>query len=240
MERQTEATVPFRKCGWWGTVCFGGPGKEEGDSGMNEISDFIRTRKKANLLITAINCLVFLILSILGNTENAVFMLHHGACYTPSILRGEYYRLVTGMFLHFSLYHLVYNMICLIFLGDVLETEVGWVRYLLIYFLGGLSGNLLSVAIDFRTGEYAVSAGASGAIFAVMGAVLYLVIRNRGQLGTINLKRLGLMVVLMLLQGFTDVGTDNAAHVGGVAAGFLLAALLAGRGMDHKTVSGAS
>ncbi len=207
---------------------------------MNEISDFIRSRKKANLLITAINCLVFLILSILGNTENAVFMLNHGACYTPAILQGEYYRLVTGMFLHFGLYHLVYNMICLIFLGDVLETEAGWGRYLLIYFLGGLSGNLLSMAMDFRTGEYAVSAGASGAIFAVMGAVLYLVIRNRGRLGTITLQRLGLMVVLMLLQGFTDVGTDNAAHVGGVVSGFLMAVLLTGRRKGKKTASGTS
>lgn len=205
---------------------------------MNEISDFLCSRKKANLLITAINCLVFLVLSILGNTENAVFMLRHGACYTPAILQGEYYRLVTGMFLHFGLYHLVYNMICLIFLGDVLETEVGSVRYLLIYLLGGLFGNLLSVAMDFRTGEYAVSAGASGAIFAVMGAVLYLVIRNRGRLGTITVQRLGLMVILMLLQGFTDVGTDNAAHVGGVVSGFLMALFLTGRRKNHKTISG--
>lgn len=193
---------------------------------MEDIKGFFRTRKKVNLVIIAINIIVFLVLTIIGNTNDGLFMLQHGAAYTPYVLGGEYYRLFTSMFLHFGFYHIAYNMLCLIFLGDVLETEVGPVRYLIIYILGGLAGNLFSMAMEFRTGVLHVSAGASGAIFAVVGAILYIVLRNKGQLGTITIRRLLLMIVVTLGQGFVDVGTDNAAHVGGLIAGFVLAVLV--------------
>lgn len=193
---------------------------------MDEIWDFFKSRKKANLIMVGINIAVFVVLSILGDTRDGAFMAAHGAAYTPLILYGEYYRLFTAMFLHFGLTHLAYNMLCLIFLGDVLETIVGPVKYLVIYLLGGLAGNLLSLAMDLRSESFPVSAGASGAIFAVVGAVLYIVLHNKGQLGTITLRRLLLMIVVTLGQGFTEVGTDNAAHVGGLIGGFLLAVLL--------------
>lgn len=193
---------------------------------MKEVQAFLRSRKKINLLMTVVNILVFVVFTIIGSTEDTYFMLEHGACFTPLIQQGEYYRLFTGMFLHFGLYHLVYNMICLIFLGDLLETVIGPVKYLFIYLAGGLAGNLLSMAVELKTGEYAVSAGASGAIFSVIGALLYIIIRNKGRLGDITLQRMAMMAVLSILQGFTDTGTDNAAHIGGFIAGFLLAVLL--------------
>lgn len=193
---------------------------------MDEIRAFLASRKKITLGLTAANILVFVIFTMIGDTEDVYFMLSHGACFTPAILQGEYYRLFTGMFLHFGLPHLVYNMICLIFLGDLLEKVIGSGKYLIIYLFGGLAGNLLSMAMDMRTGEYAVSAGASGAIFAVIGALLYIIIRNKGRLGDITFQRMAMMAVLSILQGFTETGTDNAAHVGGFAAGFILAVLL--------------
>lgn len=193
---------------------------------MEDIKKFFNTRKKTNLIIVGINIAVFLVLTIIGDTNDGLFMLQHGAAYTPYILGGEYYRLFTSMFLHFGFYHIAYNMLCLIFLGDVLETEVGPVRYLIIYILGGLAGNIFSMFMDLRNGAFPVSAGASGAIFAVVGAVLYIVLRNKGQLGTITIQRLLLMIVVTLGQGFVDVGTDNAAHMGGLIAGFVLAVLV--------------
>lgn len=193
---------------------------------MDEVREFIRSRKKMNLLMVAINIVVFLVLSFMGNTEDGYFMLNHGACYTPLILEGEYYRLITGMFLHFGIYHIAYNMICLIFVGEYLEEIVGSVKYLIIYLGGGLVGNLLSMALEMRSGRFAVSAGASGAIFAVIGALCYIIIRNRRRVGTATLYRIGLMVILSVAQGFADVGTDNAAHIGGLVGGFLLAVLL--------------
>ena len=157
------------------------------------------------------------------------FMLAHGAAYAPLIMRGEYYRLFTSMFLHFGLTHLLYNMVCLLSLGALLETIVGPVRYFVIYLLGGLAGNLLSVYVQMRTGNYAVSAGASGAIFAVIGALLVVVIRRHGRLGQIRLERMLLMTALMIAQGFVEAGTDSIAHVGGAIGGFVLAFLLGAR-----------
>lgn len=193
---------------------------------MDEFKCFLVSRKKITLLMTAANLLIFLVFTIIGDTEDVYFMLEHGACFTPAILLGEYYRLFTGMFLHFGIHHVVYNMICLIFMGDILETEVGSVKYLVIYVLGGLAGNLLSMAMDIKTGVYVISAGASGAVFAVIGALLWVIIRNKGRLGNITLQRMAMMAVLSILQGFTETGTDNAAHIGGFVAGFLLAMFL--------------
>ena len=195
---------------------------------LEEMTDFLRTRGRAVLGLAAANILVFIWLSLKGSTLNTSFMLEHGACYTPLILEGEYYRLFTGMFLHFGLVHLLYNMVCLVALGDLLEKEAGTLRFLAIYLLGGVAGNLLSLALDLQgfRGGYAVSAGASGAVFAVIGGVLWIVIRRKGQFGRISLQRMMLTVVLMVLQGFTESGTDNAAHVGGLVAGLVLAAVL--------------
>lgn len=193
---------------------------------MNEAADFLKSRKKANLTIVLINIAVYIVLEIMGDTESSAFMMKHGTCYTPAILDGEYYRLVTGMFLHFGFYHIAYNMLSLIFLGDILETFVGPLRYLIIYFAGGIAGNVFSAWLEMREGDYAVSAGASGAIFAVIGAILYIVIRSHGHLGRLNGRSFAIMAVLMIIQGAMDHGVDNAAHIGGFVSGFLLAILL--------------
>ena len=192
---------------------------------LDEMLEFLRTRRKMNLLMVLINVVVYIALEIIGNTESAVFMLSHGAAYVPLIRNGEYYRLFTAMFLHFGLIHLIYNMIALVAMGDELEAKTGAVRYLIIYIIGGLAGNLASMFWDMRTGEYGVSAGASGAVFAVLGAVFCIVIRERG-LESAMAKRMAFVTVLMIAQGVIDGNVDNAAHVGGVVAGFLLCLLL--------------
>ena len=182
---------------------------------MDEIRDFLRSRSVANLTIVIINVAVFLILSCFGDTENADFMAAHGASYTPYIVQdGKYYLLITSMFLHFGLSHLFNNMVVLIFMGDILEKKLGKIRYLLIYFGGGIAGNCLSVYMDIKRAEFPVSAGASGAIFAVMGAILWLVIKNKGKLDDISGRKFVLMIVLSVFQGYTSMGVDNSAHSG--------------------------
>ncbi len=193
---------------------------------MQELRDFIDSRQKMNLIIVAANIVVFVVLSILGDTENTQFMLEHGADFAPLVREGEYYRLVTSMFLHFGIDHIFNNMLVLIFLGDMLEQCVGKLRYLLIYLGGGIIGNIVSVWFAFRSGDFAVSAGASGAVFAVIGALIWLVLRNRGRLGEYSGRRLILMAVLSVLQGVTAGGVDNCAHIGGLVSGFVLALVL--------------
>ena len=206
---------------------------------VSEAWAFIRSREKCNLVLVIINVGVFLVLSILGNTENAVFMLHHGACYTPAVQQGEYYRLFTAMFLHFGPVHLVYNMICLLAIGDLLEKSIGHILYLFVYLAGGLAGNLLSVAVDLKTGYYTVSAGASGAAFAVVGALFGITLQRRNKVPRQMLVRIGMMTALMLLQGFTQAGTDNAAHVGGALFGLAAGMITGGiknRRLYHKKI----
>ena len=186
-------------------------------------------RKKApcTVVLVAVNVIIFLFLSFQGMTEDAGFMLEHGAMYAPDIIYGgRYYELFTCMFLHFGFEHLMNNMLALATMGWQLEAEIGKIKFLLIYFLSGLGGNLLSLMFDLRTGEYVVSAGASGAIFGIVGALLYIAIRNRGRIGTVSGRGLLFMVAITLYFGFTSTGVDNFAHIGGVVCGFILSMLL--------------
>ena len=188
--------------------------------------------------IVLINVIVFLYLSFQGMTESGSFILKHGGLYIPYMQQyGEYYRLVTSMFLHFGFAHLCNNMVILFFTGWNLELEIGKIKFLLIYFLGGIGGNLLSAVEEVWTGEYAVSAGASGAIFAVIGALLYIAIRNHGHIGNISGKGIIFMVFCSLYAGFTSTGVGNFAHIGGFVSGFLLAVLLY-RKKDKKHSAG--
>lgn len=179
-----------------------------------------------NLLIIGINIVVFVVLEILGDTEDGSFMVKWGAAYAPDILNGEWYRLFTCMFLHFGLHHLVNNMLMLLFMGDLLEGVVGKWRYLCIYLGGGFVGNLVSLYVDMKTARYAVSAGASGAVFAVTGAIIVLMLKNSEYLRKDTMIRLVLVTVLMIYNGFETTGVDNAAHIGGILAGMVLMMLL--------------
>ena len=171
--------------------------------------------------------MIFAVLEIIRGYQNSQFMVDHGAMYTPMVTEGrQYWRLFSSMFLHFGFEHLAYNMFSLFFLGDILESIVGPVRYLIIYLLGGLGGNLVSLYMSVQSESTKISAGASGAIFAVMGAFFYIAIRNRKNFGKSGMQRLGLMVVLMVMQGLVDRGVDQSAHMGGLITGFLLGILL--------------
>ena len=146
-------------------------------------------------------------------------MLAHGAMYVPYILEnGEYYRLLTSIFLHFGFQHLFNNMVMLLMIGWNLELEMGRVRYVITYFVSGLAGNILSGFLDIRLQDFAVSAGASGAIFGITGALLYVVVCNHGRLRDISGRGMFVMIAISLYFSFSSTGVDNAAHVGGLAA----------------------
>ena len=89
----------------------------------------------------------------------------------------------------------------------------------------GVLGNVISLLIELRTQDFAVSAGASGAVFAVMGAMIYIVIRNKGWLGDLSMRQILVMAAFSLYFGFASTGVDNTAHVGGMVSGFFLAVI---------------
>lgn len=177
--------------------------------------------------LIVVNVAVFFILSFIGMTEDSMFMLEHGAMYQPYIVEGhEYYRVFTSLFLHFGISHLLNNMVMLGALGWNLEMETGKVRFLIIYFISGLGGNLLSLYMNAKADELVVSAGASGAIFGLMGAMVCVVLKNHGRAGRITNRGILFMVALSLYFGITSSGVDNAAHIGGLVCGFITAALI--------------
>ncbi len=189
----------------------------------------MRQRPEAvcTIILIAVNVTVFFILSLFGDTEDAVFMMQHGAMYSDFVIQDhEYYRFFTCLFLHFGIEHLLNNMVILGALGWNLELQTGKIRFLLIYFGSGLFGNVVSLIFHGAAQEYTVSAGASGAIFGLMGALLWVVIANHGRLGRLSGRGMLVMVALSLYFGLSSSGVDNYAHIGGLVCGFLLALIL--------------
>ena len=173
------------------------------------------------------NLLVFLYLEWNGSTTDSLYMVEHGTLVAAYVLEyGEYYRLFTSLFLHFGFSHLLGNMLLLGYLGVRLEQYLGHWRYLTVYLLSGLGGNVVSLLYYTLTYPYVNSAGASGAVFGIVGAMLWVVLRHRGRLAGLTSRQLMLMILFSLYSGLTSIGINNAAHVSGLAIGFLSGACL--------------
>ena len=176
------------------------------------MSIYGRKTAYVNTAIIIMNVLCFLYLELQGSTENAGFMLAHGAMFAPLVVdHGQYYRLVTSIFMHFGVGHLLNNMLVLFVLGDNLERALGHVKYLFFYLFCGIGANLVSMTVNIMTGSLAVGAGASGAIFGVVGGLVYAVGVNRGRLEDLTSRQLGIMILLTLYHGFTSMNIDNSA-----------------------------
>ena len=173
-------------------------------------------------VLTAVDIVVFLACQFYGSIlypEGAFSILY-------LIRNGEYYRLVTAMFLHADISHLANNMILLYFGGEIVEKTVGRIRYLILFFLSGICGNLFSAVYELSTGSFYESIGASGAVFGLVGGLFYLVLAKKGRAAGMSVQRMVLMIALSLYSGFQSVMVNNAAHLGGLLGGFLLAFLL--------------
>lgn len=179
-----------------------------------------------NIALVVINVAVWCVMELLGDTLDGAYIAKYGGIYPALLEAGEWYRLFTAMFVHFGAEHLANNMILLAAAGRILEAAVGHVQYFIIYIASGLAGNLISYSIMMRTGEYAVSAGASGAVFGMIGALVWATVRNKGKLEGITTKGLLFMIALCLYYGITTAGVDNWAHIGGAACGFVLCIFL--------------
>jgi rhomboid protease GluP len=182
---------------------------------------------KCNTFLVLINVLVFFVIerNITSVRTNAI--IDAGALYWPAIkYSNEYYRLFTYMFLHGGIEHLANNMIVLLIIGDNMERAAGKWRYMIIYFGSGVIAGIASMSYNMVNNMNTVSIGASGAIFGVVGAMAYIVAVNKGRLEDISTRQIILFVVFSLYGGMTSQGVDNAAHIGGLLAGIVLAAIL--------------
>ena len=184
--------------------------KNEGDAKMNE--DVFRPKKPiVTYVLLALNILIFILCMF---NDNILPMFAVNRIYITEL--HEYYRLITGIFLHANLLHLVFNMYALYVIGMQLESFLGKWKYLLVYLLSGLGGSMLSI---FFSNNFSV--GASGAIFGLMGALLYFGYHYRVYLDSVVKSQIIPLIILNLLIGFTSSGIDNWAHIGGLVGGIL-------------------
>lgn len=176
------------------------------------------------IALVLVNIAVYLVLEGMGDTTDAWFMYHHGAMFPEAVLEnGEWYRLLTSAFIHFGSEHLINNMIMLFLLGAYLENAIGKVRYLILYLTAAAASSLISMYWMIVSDQISVSGGASGAIFGIIGGLLYVIIRDKGRFFGLTLRRFLIMLALSLYYGFTTAGVDNAAHLSGLAIGFVMA-----------------
>lgn len=188
-------------------------------------------RKKKPIVTYAliiINVLVFIAMYVFGNgSDDALTLLRFGASYPELIKVGQYYRLFTSAFLHIGVLHLICNNYALYVIGSQLESFLGKFKFLVVYLVSALCGSLMSLV--FSDG---ISAGASGAIFGLLGSLLYFGYNYRVYLGGVIKSQIIPLIVLNLIIGFITPGIDNAAHIGGLLGGLGMTMAL---GLKHKS-----
>ena len=182
-------------------------------------------------ILIALCILVFIAMYIWGRgSEDAVTLLLFGANFRALVQAGEVWRLATSMFLHIGLVHLVVNMYSLLIIGRQLESFLGKWKFLIVYLGSGIVGSLLSVVV-----HTSISAGASGAIFGLLGSLLYFGYHYRLYLGTVLKTQVIPIIILNLLIGFMVPGIDNFCHIGGLVGGYLLTMALGVPGKTKKS-----
>lgn len=178
-------------------------------------------------ILIAINILMYILGLVIGDnfSYNLIVL---GANNRGLVLDGEFYRLITSAFLHGSLLHLVVNMYSLWIIGSQVETYIGKLKYLIIYLLSALMGSLFSIVFL----ENSLSVGASGAIFGLMGSLLYFGYHYRLYLSNALTSQIIPIVIFNLALGFLSSSIDNGAHIGGLIGGYLSTMIV---GLKYKS-----
>lgn len=169
----------------------------------------------------ALNILVFSLLLLSGGDFSVATLIKWGANYSFLIRQGEYWRLITCMFLHAGVLHLLTNMAALLFVGIILERNIGTFKFLFAYLIAGIMGSLTSIWWNVNV----VSVGASGAILGAYGIIVVILIgkKNAGEPDVALLKHLLVLICYCLVMGlFMSRTIDNGAHIGGLITGSLI------------------
>jgi membrane associated rhomboid family serine protease len=178
-------------------------------------------------ILVAVNVGIYFLELALGGTWNGQNnrIYEHGALYGPLVADGEWWRLITAAFLHYGPVHLALNMLALWWLGAPVEMALGRGRFLLLYFVSGLAGSAGALLFD----PTAVTVGASGAIFGLLGAGLILEYQATGSLAGNYMT----LIALNLVFTFAWPGVSIGGHLGGLVGGILGTLALSRFGRGH-------
>ncbi|GAK14654.1 rhomboid family intramembrane serine protease [Geomicrobium sp. JCM 19039] len=182
---------------------------------------FTYGKPRFTMILLATILLVFLLLETRGSSQDVLALIDFGAKYNPAIDAGEWWRLVTSMFLHIGIFHLIMNALALFYLGTAVERIYGSTRFIFVYLFAGLIGSIASYAFTAQ-----VSAGASGAIFGCFGALLYFGLVHKELFFKTMGKSLLIILGINLVFGTVVPMVDNGAHIGGLVGGFLAASIV--------------
>ena len=177
--------------------------------------------------LIAVNVIFYLVPILLGQYQN---IINDYCIHGPSIRAGQYYRLLTGTILHGGFFHLLFNCYALYIIGSQIENFLGKIKYPIIYIFSALIGALFSMTFNAS----AASIGASGAIFGLMGALVYFGYYYRVYLGNVVKSQILPLIALNLGLGFIMSGVDNFAHIGGLIGGAMMTMAL---GVKDKTTT---
>ncbi|MFQ9514263.1 MAG: rhomboid family intramembrane serine protease [Eubacterium sp.] len=179
------------------------------------------------IVLIILNLIVFFAMELMGSTEETGFLFDHGAMYVPAVLDdGEWYRVITHMFMHSGAEHILNNMVMLGILGYQMEKEYGCIKYLITYFVCGIGATIVSGMGDMLIGQYSVSVGASGAIMGLFGALLVMVFKNRRQFEQVSSGPRLIILFIIMVFGNMEEGVDWMAHLGGAVTGVIMAFII--------------
>ncbi|MDD2504265.1 MAG: rhomboid family intramembrane serine protease [Clostridia bacterium] len=171
-------------------------------------------------VLLGLTILAYLLMSLFGflyGWDQGEQLILFGAKVNILIAYGQYWRLLTAMFLHIGILHLFFNSYALYIYGPIVESLFGKMKFIVVYLISGLTGSLLSYIFSSS-----ISAGASGAIFGLMGSLLYFGRRNKDIFRRIFGPRLLIIIGFNLFYGFVNPGIDNWGHIGGLIGGYLV------------------
>lgn len=188
------------------------------------------------IALIALNVIYFIILAVKGDVSSAGYMASMGASYGPYVFEQyQFWRLLTNMFMHFSMMHLFSNMLYLFLIGLNMERQIGRWKYLALYLMTGFGASLISTAFYYMRGENVVSAGASGAVYGLIGALVVLTYKTRGQTGRgMMWLRIGFVILFLFYSNFMSTRVDVVAHIAGFILGIILAIAFNAIGRKEK------
>ena len=185
------------------------------------------------VILVGINIVLFVLETLAGGSENTMVALDFGALTADLVLAGEWWRLFTSMFLHFGSGHLASNMVTLFLFGNAVESLLGHGRMLVLYLASGLAGNVLWLVLELRAAEDAISAGASGAIFGLVGVYVAMALIPEMR-RYVSVRNVIIMLILNFAYGAESTNINLAAHAGGLIVGTLMGYLMLRRKLQAR------
>lgn len=210
-------------------------------TGMQEFYELTRNHKQSHisLFLIVINVFIWIFLEYNGGSTNSTTLLTFGAINVDIIQgTGSYWRLFTAMFLHIGFTHLAYNVFALYIFGSRLEKYINIPKYLWIYIFSGLLGSIFSFGGSLIMGASPIAAGASGAIYGLLGAILVLSKASGQSIEGLDSYMMWLIFISGIVYSVVSPSVDAFAHVGGFVGGMLASAPIVI--LDKRQLGGSS